>query len=135
MGWYCGNSDRHTHPVAQKHTNAWGLYDMHGNVLEWCQDWYGDYPLGTEPDPLGPKSGSGRVSEGVPGSAAPRPAARRHALVGRPNPAVTSLASAWLGKFNLNRKGRILVPPTLDSCPTLNNRFVKMEATRKNHNL
>ncbi len=64
MGWYCGNSDRHTHPVAQKHPNAWGLYDMHGNVLEWCQDWYGDYPLSTEPDPLGPKSGSGRVIRG-----------------------------------------------------------------------
>ncbi len=64
MGWYCGNSDRHIHPVAQKHPNAWGIYDMHGNVLEWCQDWYGDYPLSTGPDPLGPKSGSGRVIRG-----------------------------------------------------------------------
>ncbi len=65
LGWYCGNSDRQTHPAAQKAPNAWGLYDMHGNVYEWCQDWYGEYPLSTEPDPLGlPKSCSGRVIRG-----------------------------------------------------------------------
>jgi formylglycine-generating enzyme required for sulfatase activity len=64
MGWYCYNSDNTTHPVAQKTANAWGLYDMHGNVWEWCQDWYDSYPSDAVTDPPGPSSGSYRVERG-----------------------------------------------------------------------
>jgi formylglycine-generating enzyme required for sulfatase activity len=62
--WYEKNSDRQTHPVGLKKANDWGLYDMHGNVWEWVQDWYGDYPAASLTDPEGPSSGSARVYRG-----------------------------------------------------------------------
>ncbi len=62
--WYDANSERKTHPVATKKPNAWGLYDMHGNVLEWCQDWYDDYPKGKVIDPKGASSAQHKVLRG-----------------------------------------------------------------------
>jgi formylglycine-generating enzyme required for sulfatase activity len=62
--WYVDNSDGQTHPVGQKLPNPWGLYDMHGNVFEWCQDWNDPYPGGIALDPQGPDRGSYRVIRG-----------------------------------------------------------------------
>ena len=61
VGWYDGNSDEMTHPVGQKKPNAWGLYDMHGNVYEWSSDWKEDYPETAVVDPSGPDTGVSRV--------------------------------------------------------------------------
>ena len=83
-GFYCGNSGWKTHPVAGKKPNAWGLYDMHGNVWEWCQDWKGEYPSGYVIDPVGPTTGIHRVARG--GSWDERARRCRSAFSGRLGP-------------------------------------------------
>ena len=64
IGWYLGNSGLGPHPVKQKLPNAWGLYDMIGNVWEWCSDRWADYPIGSAIDPSGPSTGTSHVFRG-----------------------------------------------------------------------
>lgn len=64
VGWYCGNAFGSTREPGGKGANAWGLVDMHGNLAEWCWDWYANYPAGPETDPTGPATGTHRVRRG-----------------------------------------------------------------------
>lgn len=61
VAWYTDNSDHVTHDVATKQPNELGIYDMSGNVCEWCSDWHDNYSSSSQTNPIGPRSGSGRV--------------------------------------------------------------------------
>ena len=64
VAWYDSNSGSETHPVGQKSANELGLYDMSGNVWEWCQDWYGNYRSNSQTNPSGANTGSCRIYRG-----------------------------------------------------------------------
>lgn len=64
VAWYSGNCESKPHPVGGKTPNELGIYDMSGNVWEWCYDWYGGYSGNTQTDPVGPNSGTYRILRG-----------------------------------------------------------------------
>ena len=121
--WYSENSGGHAHPVGQKRPNAWGLYDMHGNVFEWCSDWYDLDYYGESPgdDPTGAALGSHRVVRGgfYIGSAALCRSAYR--LSGRPGPNVNILgfrvALALIDQITTRQEPPVLPPATLRLLP------------------
>lgn len=85
VAWYENNSDNGTHAVAMKAANSLGLFDMSGNVWEWCWDWYGAYSATAQTNPLGAASGTGRLVRGGGWRGDPSGCAVAYRGVDRPN--------------------------------------------------
>jgi formylglycine-generating enzyme required for sulfatase activity/rubredoxin len=101
VAWYDWNSGKKTHLVGEKKANGLGLYDMSGNVWEWCWDWYGDYTGSAQTDPVGISSGSIRVLRGGDWGHSDRVV--RSALRGYDNPS----------NRNSNIGFRLVLPPII----------------------
>jgi len=93
IAWYDDNSGGQTHPVGQKEPNAWGLYDISGNVWEWCSDWYDAdyYDISPSTDPQGPASTSVRVDRGGGSNSVARSCRSTHRRYGYPSYGTSSL--------------------------------------------
>lgn len=98
VAWYCGNSMR-TNRVGQKLPNSWGLFDMHGNVMEWVWDWYGHYSSDEATDPNGPQNGTKKVLRGGSWNSIGRDCRSASRYSAEPNKTLS-----FIGQININDK-------------------------------